>query len=95
MSVDKHAIGRFGEDRAPSDLYCLLARKLPSHTYMEGDRLILDTAKIAEEMGVKNKQTVWHWTKNNAFPANRLHRFLSLSGSKLKDEDLIPFISRV
>ncbi len=87
-------IGRFGPNREAGALYRLLVEKLPNHSFREGNRIILDTGKIAEDMGIKNKQTVASWTKSNTIPANRLHRFTSLNGSKLKEGELLPFITR-
>lgn len=92
------AIGRFGT-RKPSELYALLVEKLPEHRYTEqyqgGEtRLILDTDKIAAELKVRKKQTIYTWTKNNSIPAMRLHQFVELTGSQLTIDDLSPFATR-
>ncbi|MCQ9146109.1 MULTISPECIES: hypothetical protein [Brucella/Ochrobactrum group] len=87
------AIGRFVNGRQPSALYKLLVEKLPEHRFQEKGRDILDVEKIAADLVVKNKQTVYVWTKKNCIPANRMRQFIALVGSKLTVEDLTPFIT--
>lgn len=91
-------IGRFGTRKA-TPLYALLVEKLPEHRYTEQyqggeSRLILDTDKIAAELNVSKKQTIYTWTKRNSIPAMRLHQFTELSGSQLTIEELSPFVTR-
>lgn len=93
---NEHAegVGRFVNGRQPSELYKLLVAKLPEHRFQERGRDILDADKIATDLEVKKKQTVYVWLKNNALPAIRMQQFVELSGSKLTVEDLTPYITR-
>ncbi|MEN3144582.1 hypothetical protein ABDF71_21570 [Ochrobactrum sp. WV_118_8] len=94
-NVDQiESVGRFVNGREPSDLYKLLVDKLPEHRFQEKGRDILDVEKIANDTKVKNKQTIYVWTKNNALPAIRMQQLIELPGSKLTAADLTPYITR-
>ena len=86
-------VGRFTNGRQPSPLYRMLVEKLPEHRFQENGRDILNVERIAKDLVVKNKQTIYVWTKRNYIPANRMRQFIALPGSKLTVEDLTPFIS--
>ena len=86
-------IGRMSGGKEQGGLYKLLVEKLPEHRFMEKSLLILDTQKIADDLGIKNKQTIYTWTGRNSLPAIRLMSFVNLKGSQLTIDDLTPFLS--
>ena len=86
-------IGRLSGGKERDGLYKILVEKLPEHRFVEKNLLILDTQKIANDLGIKNKQTVYAWTRSDSLPAIRLLSFVNLKGSKLTIEDLTPFLS--